>query len=122
MKGFNFSARNNLDRVATKSALSPGLWLVAATYGAAVPTSIFSPGWPAVVCWSLAVFITAGTFFIFVFHSVKNPTLLRSEEYSLKYQALAMYGDGSKSPSEIAGILSSPAISPLEYIEGVERG
>lgn len=116
--GYSFASKNQLDKVETKSVLSPGLWLVAACFGAAVPISIFGPFWAAIVIWVITTIVVLGTFGIFIFHSVKNPTLLRSEEYSLKSQALAIYGDGSKSPKEIAGILSSPSINTSGFIEG----
>jgi len=113
---YRFAAKSDLDRIATKSALSPGLWLVATTLAASVPITIFGPTWAAVLLWTITTVIALGTFGVFVFHSMKNPTLLRSEEYSLRSQALAMYGDGSKSPQEIAGILNSPSISSEDFL------
>ena len=48
-------------------------------------------------------------------HSIRNPNLLRSEEFALKQQALNIYGDGKKPAEELSKIVSAPNITIPQY-------
>ena len=101
-------------KLATRSVMSPGLWLIALVGIPCVSGAVVAQGW--IEFWLLAIFtvLSIGTFSIFVMHSLKNPTLLQSEDYLLKRDAMTIYGSSSYSGEEIVSIINSENASKQE--------
>ena len=117
----NLQAWQKLDRVNSRSALSPGLWLVGIFAVTLLPITPLLPFWAAVIGWVMFVIVALGVLGVFLYFAICKPELLRSDEFSLKSQALSMYGDGTQPPSQISRILSAPAITPAQFIEDRTR-
>ena len=50
---------------------------------------------------------------VFVFHSIKNPHLLQSEEYQLKKEAITIYGSSSYDGSQVVDIIAHKSSTKL---------
>jgi hypothetical protein len=92
-------------KMATRSALSPGIWLCGIIGVPCIAAAVNADFWVAV--WLLVVFtiLVLGVFVIFVFHSIKRPELLQSEDYLLKKDAITIYGSSSYSGPDVAQIV-----------------
>lgn len=106
------ATKSSLDAVSTKSVLSPALWLVGILTVVLIPSTPLLPFWAAVAGWSLLGLVVLGTSGAFLFFCFTNPTLLRSEEYSLRERALSIYGDGKTPATQLAHIIGAPSTSP----------
>jgi hypothetical protein len=111
----NVLLRGQIEKVATKNAMSPGLWLCGISCVSIIPALYFVPQWAAICLIILLALVILSILGVFVMHSIRNPNLLRSEEFALKQQALNIYGDGKKPAEELSKIVSAPNITIPQY-------
>lgn len=92
-------------KLATRNAMSPGLWLGALIGIPCITGAIVAGGWIAVWLLALLTMICLSILGVFVLHSVKNPALLQSEDYLLRRDAMTIYGSSSYKGPEVAFIV-----------------
>jgi hypothetical protein len=113
-------AVNTALRRATKNVMSPGVTLAALITIPCISGALFATAWIAIWLLSLASVVGLGTFGIFLYHSIKQPLILRSEEFHLKKDAIEIYGSTSYHGDELVRIINSEA--GLKKIKSKEEG
>lgn len=82
-----------------------------------VAGSKFLPAWAIV--WLLVLISVFGVTILvaYIIFALRDPNLLRSEEFSLKQSALDICGSSEASGEELSRIIYAEQVSPMAYLE-----
>ena len=107
-----------LERIplASKNAISPILWLVGILAATVIPATIWLPTWAAVLGWLFLAGSVATAIWSFQHFVRHDPNQLRSEDHSLKLEALHLHTRSPGSGDQIATILSSQPVTGREFL------
>ena len=102
---------NMMGGFATKSGMNP--CIVLALVGliiilAAIPVT----GFLQIGLFTIGALPIAAACFLLLWFGIKAPYILQSEEFRLKEKAIAIYGDGKRTPEQLATILSARPEAP----------
>lgn len=92
-------------KLATRNAMSPGIWLSAVIGIPCIGAAVFAESWISIWLLTVMTVVVLGTFGIFLLHSIRNPNLLQSEDYLLRKDAMTIYGSSSYAGKEIVHIV-----------------
>ncbi|MBB3980990.1 hypothetical protein GGR44_000621 [Sphingobium fontiphilum] len=113
----SFLSAETVDRVSTKNVLAPGLWILGVLCLVVFPAAIFLPPWAAVTGIIFVGVTLAVVLGLFVYHSVRDPALLRSEEFVLRQTALQIYGSKETGAEDIARIVNAAPVTSIAFLE-----
>ena len=112
------SLRPQPEHASRKNAFAPGILFISPIIAALVPVLIYGPFWAGVAVFSLVAVSFLILLGVFVYHSICNPDALRSEEYSLRKDALQIYGQQRLPARDLRRIIESPPVAYGDYMSG----
>lgn len=109
-------------RLPSRSGFTAALWLCGLVTFPGFAGAAYARDWVAVWLLGLTTIIDLGTFALYVYHSIKNPNLVYSEDYLLRRDAISVYGSTSYTGADVAKIVMERESVPKHRASGESHG
>ncbi|WP_156411767.1 hypothetical protein [Ensifer sp. Root954] len=106
-----------IQRMTTKSVLTPMLLLLAIALTTLLPAIYFSTGWTQEVLTYLVVLVVVVSVGFYTYFAIRDPDRLQSEEYLVELRRIAVLGETGKPIQTIDGKAEQ---TPNVFVEGEE--